>query len=265
MTKKILTIAGSDITGGAGQAADLKVFSAHHCYGMSALSCIVTFSKAHQYMPEIYPVHASILKDQLDTITDLNYLDAIKTGMLPEEKQIHLVARWLKLQAENNVPIIIDPVMVCKNNGEENLEKLKESIIKELLPLATVTTPNLVEAEALADMKIQTKEDMAVAAEKIHELGPKYVVIKGGARLEGDVAVDLLFDGEEFHYFEREKITEGFNHGAGCSFAAAITSNLALEKNITDAVRDAKEFVYHAIDYGLELNSRSSAVFVNYK
>lgn len=263
MVKKVLTIAGLDVTGGAGQSADLKVFAQHHCYGLNALTCIVSFSEKNNFQPEIYPVHNRILQDELDTISSLEPMDAIKTGMLPSEKQIHLVAQWLKEQAPKGMPIVIDPVMACKRNGEEDLKRLRDSIAEELLPFATVTTPNLVEAEALAQMEIHTKEDMVEAAKRIYDLGAKNVVIKGGARLEGAEAVDLLYDGTSVQFFEAKKITDGYNHGAGCSFAAAITANLAQGKDMVTAVREAKYFIYTAIQNGVSVGEYVQTVFVN--
>ena len=151
--------------------------------------------------------------------------------------------------------MVIDPVMVCKGEDEVLNPGNTDAMIEKLLPFATVTTPNLFEAGQLAGMKTpKTIDEMKEAARIIHAHGAKAVVIKGGKALATEKATDLLFDGEKMYLLESDKIDSHFNHGAGCTFAAAITANLANGKSITEAIIAAKGFVATAIAHGWRLN-----------
>ncbi|WP_067837897.1 bifunctional hydroxymethylpyrimidine kinase/phosphomethylpyrimidine kinase [Amphibacillus sediminis] len=249
--KKTLTLAGSDSSGGAGIQADLKTFQEHNVYGMTALTSIVAM-KPDNWSHDVTPIAVSTVEKQLDTILSIG-IDAMKTGMLGSVEIIELGATKLKANQINKV--VIDPVMVCKGEDEvlqpENTDAMREL----LLPLATITTPNLFEAGQLAQTgPIKDIAGMKEAAAKIIELGAENVVIKGGKALEHEKAVDLFYDGSEFLLLEKEKVNTTYNHGAGCTFAAAITANLAHGKSVKEAVIAAKEFVHAAIVDGWKLN-----------
>lgn len=249
---KALTLAGSDSSGGAGIQADLKTFQEHGVYGMNALTSIVAMDPENNWKHDVFPIDVHIVEKQLNTILSVG-VDAMKTGMLGSVEIIELGAK--KIDEYQLTNLVLDPVMVCKGEDEvlqpENTEAMREL----LLPRAIITTPNLFEAGQLAKTgRIKTIDGMKEAAVKIHELGAKNVVIKGGSDIEHDKAVDLFYDGKEFTLLENEKINTTYTHGAGCTFAAAITANLANKKPVDEAVKLAKAFVAAAITHGWKLN-----------
>ncbi|MBB5149937.1 bifunctional hydroxymethylpyrimidine kinase/phosphomethylpyrimidine kinase [Ureibacillus thermosphaericus] len=250
--KKTLTIAGSDASGGAGTHADLKTFQEYGTYGIQALTCIATMDPDHGWRHSVYTLPIDVLKEQLKTAISTG-IDAVKTGMLPNEEVIQVAAEGIQQSGTNNV--VIDPVMVCKGEDEVLNPGNVDAMIQYLLPLALVTTPNLFEAGQLAGMKTPKNiEEMKEAAEKIHALGAKNVVIKGGRSLGTEKAIDLFFDGDKFYALETDPIETNYNHGAGCTFAASITANLANGLSIQEAVVASKEFVAAAIQHGWRLN-----------
>lgn len=250
---KTVTIAGSDSSGGAGIQADLKTFQEYGTFGFSAVTSVVTMDPSEDWAHTVTSLDTELVRRQLATIYAGAPLQALKTGMLGEISTIELVHEYLVRYQQAN--IVIDPVMACKGTTEllqpENVATMK----KLLLPLATVTTPNLIEAGILSELgELTTVADMEKAAKIIHLLGPEHVVIKGGKRLAGPMAVDLYFDGHEFTYLEKEKLDTDFNHGAGCTYSAAITAGIAKGLSVKDAIILAKEFVALAIKNGLEIN-----------
>lgn len=250
--KKTLTIAGSDASGGAGTHADLKTFQEYGTYGIQALTCIATMDPDHGWRHSVYTLPIDVLKAQLKTAISTG-IDAVKTGMLPNEEVIQVAAEGIQQSGTNNV--VIDPVMVCKGEDEVLNPGNVDAMIQYLLPLALVTTPNLFEAGQLAGMKTPKNiEEMKEAAEKIHALGAKNVVIKGGRSLGTEKAIDLFFDGDKFYALETDPIETNYNHGAGCTFAASITANLANGLSVQEAVVASKEFVSAAIQHGWRLN-----------
>lgn len=253
MIPRVLTIAGSDASGGAGQLADLKIFEEYGVFGIVSLTCIVAFDKDNSFIPEITNVDPKILKMQLDTAFSQTPLAAVKTGMIADCENIELVAQYLiEKQVQN---IVVDPVMACKHNDEVQLSAIRQSMRNKMVPLATITTPNLLEAEYLSGLTIQNVEDMKEAAKIIvHDLHAKNVVIKGGARLAGDNAIDVFYDGQHFEILETPKIQDAYNHGAGCTFAAAITAGLAKGYTPLEATKLAKTFVYQAIQNSFKIN-----------
>ncbi|WP_413524342.1 pyridoxine/pyridoxal/pyridoxamine kinase [Carnobacterium divergens] len=257
---KTLTIAGSDSSGGAGIQADLKTFEEYSTYGLSALTTIVTMDPDNDWHHNVFPIDVAIVKEQLKTNLAGGKIDAMKTGMLGTVPIIDLVAETIKTHQLEN--IVIDPVMVCKGEDEVLNPDSADALRNQLIPLATITTPNLFEAGVLSGLgKLTNLEDMKKAAEKIHALGAKNVVIKGGKALAGDKAIDLFYDGSEFTVLETEKITPAHNHGAGCTFAAAITAGLANGLSVKDAVLKAKDFVSEAIRSGFDFNEYVGPVF----
>ena len=250
--KKTLTIAGSDTSGGAGIQADLKTFQEHGTYGMNALTVIVTMDPENGWSHGIHPIPVDTLKAQLKTAFSTG-IDAIKTGMLPTVEIIETAAEAIDRSGLETV--VIDPVLVCKGEDQALFPENVEAMVKLLLPRALVVTPNLFEAGQLSGLgTLTTIEDMKRAAVKIHEAGAKNVVIKGGKQLQHDKAVDLFYDGSTYTLLESEKTATTYNHGAGCTFAAAVTANLANGLAVNEAVLEAKKFVSAAIANGWKLN-----------
>lgn len=249
--KKVLTIAGSDTSAGAGMQADLKTFQEHDTYGMVALAAVVTMDPK-TWGHDVTPLPLDLLDKQINTAISIGP-DAIKTGMLGSEE---VIKRARQAYDESNAEIfVVDPVMVCKGEDEVLNPGNTEAMITELLPKATVVTPNLFEAGQLSGLgKLSTIEDMKKAAKKIHELGAQYVVIKGGKALESDKAYDLFYDGTKYTLLSTEKFQSSYNHGAGCTFAAATTANLANGKTPEESIIDAKAFVASAIKNGWKMN-----------
>lgn len=253
MIKKVLTVAGSDSSGGAGIQADLKTFEEYGTFGFSALTSIVTMDPDEGWSHLVTPIESELVEKQLKTIFAGGALDAMKTGMLGTIEAIEITRAYIDKFAMNN--IVIDPVMACKGTSELLQPENVAAMARLLLPKATITTPNLVEAGILSGLGDLTSVDqMKEAAKKILDLGPKNVVIKGGHRLKADKAIDLFYDGNEFTIFENELFLTDYNHGAGCTFAAAVTAGLAKGYSVVEAVALAKKFVAAAIKNGQKIN-----------
>lgn len=257
-TYKALTIAGSDSSGGAGIQADLETFQERGVYGMTALTSIVAMDPYNQWFHNVFPIDVDTVKKQLDTSVVGIGIDAVKTGMLGSPAIIELAANTIEQHQLKNV--VIDPVMVCK--GADETEELQpentKSLREVLVPKATVVTPNLFEAAKLSQMApITTLEQMKEAAEKIHALGARYVLVKGGSKLN---AIDILYDGQNFEMLETQKIDTTYTHGAGCTYSAAITAELATGHTVLEAVKTAKAYITAAIRHGFRLNEYVGAV-----
>jgi pyridoxine kinase len=250
---KALTIAGSDSSGGAGIQADLKTFQELGVYGMTALTTIVSMDPNNHWAHNVFTVPIETVEAQLETILTGIGVNAIKTGMLGSVEIIELAAKKIDEHQLKNV--VIDPVMVCKGTDEVLHPETAVALRDVLVPRATVVTPNLFEAAQLSGIKpIRTLDDMKEAAVKIHSLGAKYVLIKGGGKLEHEKAIDVLYDGENFDILEGERILTTYTHGAGCTYSAAITAELAKGKEVKEAIRTAKEFITEAIRHSFPLN-----------
>ncbi len=253
MLKKALSIAGSDSSGGGGIQADLKTFEEYGVFGFSAVTSIVTMDPEKNWALSVTALEASLVEKQLQTIFTGGPLAAMKTGMLGSTANIEVTRHYIDLSKQKN--LVVDPVMSGKGTDKllqpENIEAIKML----LLPVAAITTPNLREAGILSGLgTLRTIDDMKKAAEKIFEFGPQNVVVKGGKGISHEKAVDVFFDGSEFTLLENEKLTTAYNHGAGCTFAAAITAGLAKNLTALEAVKLAKEFVFAAISEGIEIN-----------
>ena len=252
--KKAITIAGSDTSGGAGIQADLKTFQEHDVYGMTVLTTIVTMDPFSGWSHGVNPIQLSVVEEQIVTAFAGVGADAVKTGMLGSVEIIELVARSLDKYAPS-AGIVIDPVMVCKGTDEVLHPETAVALRELLVPRATVVTPNLFEASQLAKVPaIRTVEDMKEAAARIYALGAKYVLIKGGSKLQHEKAVDVLYDGQTFELYESERIATSYTHGAGCTSSAAITAQLAKGADVKEAVRLGKAFITEAIRHGFPIN-----------
>ncbi len=245
--KKVLTIAGSDCSGGAGIQADLKTFSAHGVYGMSVITAVVAENTSR--VIDIQEVRPDIIEKQLDAIFEDIEVDAIKVGMLSGREGMLAVSRKLKEYTPSKV--VIDPVMLAKGGQALMQENALDLFIRELVPSAYILTPNIPEAEALTQMKLEAEEDFKKAAVCIKSMGAENVLIKGGHR-EGDCA-DLFYDGKDFCYLTTKRIPTKNTHGTGCTLSSAIAANLALGMDARHAVEKAKEYVTMAIEHSLDI------------
>jgi hydroxymethylpyrimidine/phosphomethylpyrimidine kinase len=241
---KALTIAGSDSGGGAGIQADLKTFSAFRVFGMSVITAVTAQnSLGVQGVENLPPAFVAL---QLRSVLSDFGVGAAKCGMLSTAPIIEAVAATL---ADDPVEkLVVDPVMVAKSGDALLQPDARQALIERVLPLALVVTPNLPEAESLAGIPVASRPDMEEAARRIHRLGPRYVLVKGG-HLKGD-AIDLLWNGKAFTAFRAPRIDSGNTHGTGCTLSAAIAAGLARGQAIGDAIRDAKAYVTRAIREG---------------
>lgn len=245
--QRALTIAGSAARGGAGIQADLKTFQELDVFGISAVTAIV--AQNPKTKQGIFPQSLEAMEAQLSTIAEDIGMDAVKTGMLFTKEIISYVADWIAQSGVKN--IVIDPVMIGKMGSHLLKEDAMGAMRNELLPLATIITPNMPEASYLLDnMELKTVEDLKEAAKRLRALGPKYVLVKGG-RLDGP-AVDVLYDGEQFYMLEAPRIDTIHTNGAGCTYSAAITAGLAKGKTVPEAVIEAKKFITAAIRHSLQ-------------
>tara|TARA_B100000315_G_scaffold186745_1_gene176224 strand:+ start:2334 stop:3128 length:795 start_codon:yes stop_codon:yes gene_type:complete len=238
---KALTIAGSDSGGGAGIQADLKTFAALGVYGASALTAITAQNTVG--VTAVHEIPTGIITAQIDAVLNDIGADAVKTGMLASGPIIECVADALR---RHGVPwLVVDPVMVAKSGDSLLREDAVEALRTRLVPLASVVTPNIPEAETLTGMKISSDGEVRRASEKIIEMGAKGVVVKGGHR-EGP-ATDLFYDGSSFQEFTAPRFDTRNTHGTGCTFASAVAAGLALGMSVADAVALAKDYVTEAI------------------
>ena len=244
---RILTIAGSDSGGGAGIQADLKAITLLGGYGMGVITALTAQNTVG--VQGIHEIPARFVEKQIDSVLSDIGADAIKTGMLMNGEIVEVVSK--KIRKYGVKKVVVDPVMVAKS-GDLLLRKDAQNILaKMLIPLATVVTPNLLEASVLAGLKVNSLEEMKKAARRIYELGTRYVVVKGG-HLKG-MAIDLLYDGKKFMEMEGPRIETKNTHGTGCIFASAIATLLARGDTVPEAVRRAKTFTTMAIQSGLNL------------
>ena len=231
---RAMTIAGSDSGGGAGIQADLKTFQALGVYGTSAITAITAQNTLG--VRSVHEIPTAIIADQIDAVVEDIGVDAAKTGMLSSAEIIATVADRIRHWRIER--LVVDPVMVATSGDRLLREDAVQALISELLPLALVLTPNLLEAEVLVGRRLTTDEEIRQAAREIVGMGARSVVMKGGHR-QGD-AIDLFFDGHAFHTFASERIDTPNTHGTGCTFSAAIAAGLAHGMDLVDAVGDGK-------------------------
>lgn len=250
--KQVLTIAGSDSGGGAGIQADLKTFQERFVFGTSVITAVT--AQNTKGVQDVHPVPLTNVEKQLDSILDDFSISAIKTGMLVDEDYIELIAS--KLKDHPNIPVIVDPVMIAKGGYPLMKNTATEKLIEQLLPLTTLITPNIPEAEAITNNKIKTEDDMIEAAKTIQKLGSKNVLVKGGHQTDGEYATDvLLLENSEVRKFKKERVDTKNTHGTGCSYASSITAEIANEYSVEQAVETGKEFIHAAIKHSLNIGS----------
>ncbi len=248
MRSTVLTIAGSDSSGGAGIQADLKAISANGAYGMSVITSIT--AQSTQEVSEVFHLPSSIIESQLDTLFRDISIATIKTGMLGNVEIITTVSNKLRQHKPNH--LVVDPVMISKSGDSLLEEQAIDTMKNELLPQATLLTPNIHEAEVLSGMTIHSLEDARAAAKALHRLGPQHILLKGG-HLQEQPGTDLLYDGRFFRMFKGEFIDTPHTHGTGCTFASAISAYLAKGKSLSDAITVAKSYTTEAIRHGFPL------------
>jgi len=243
-----LTIAGSDSGGGAGIQADLKTFAALGVYGTSAIAAVT--AQNTERVTGVHLLPPAFVVQQIDAVASDIAIDAVKTGMLGTAAIVDAVAGALERWSLPRV--VVDPVMIAKSGDRLISEDAVEAVRKRLLPLATVITPNRLEAEALLGAGVKTREDAAEAARTLVARGARAAVVKGGHFDEPEV-VDLLFDGFAFHEFRHTRQDTRNTHGTGCTFASAIAACLARGAELPAAVQEASDYVAGAIAHGLAI------------
>ncbi|WP_285729424.1 bifunctional hydroxymethylpyrimidine kinase/phosphomethylpyrimidine kinase [Nocardiopsis sp. ATB16-24] len=259
MTNRAYVIAGSEATGGAGIQADLKAFQELGVYGMGTITCIVSFDPKKDWAHRFVPIAPQVIADQIEAATSCHDLDVVKIGMLGTPETIDVVAEGLRGRSWRHV--VLDPVLICKGQEPGAALDTDKALTAQILPLATVITPNHFEARTLAGMEsIETVDDLVEAARRIHELGPRHVVVKGGMELPGPDAVDVYFDGEETTVLSAPKIGNARVSGAGCTFAAAITAELTKGADVGKAVEVAKAMVREGISHRLVTHAPFASV-----
>ena len=246
-----LTIAGSDSCGGAGIQADIKTMSALGVYATSAITAITVQNTKGVY--GIQNVEPEIVKGQIEAVMEDIHPDAIKIGMVNDCDTIRAIAETLKKYQESFQHLVIDPVMVSTSGCRLMQEDALDVFITELLPLATLLTPNIPEAEILANRKIENVEDIKAAAAAISKLGCRYVLIKGG-HFDGEEKIDYLFEvGKQKTSYRGISVNTRNTHGTGCTLSSAITSYLAREMDMNTAIAMAKTYLSGAILAGKDI------------
>ena len=249
--KTALTIAGSDSSGGAGIQADIKTMCANHVFATSAITALTAQNTLG--VTGIMEVTPKFLGEQLDAVFTDIYPDAVKIGMVSSSDLIRMIAS--KLQEYKAANIVVDPVMVATSGAKLISDDAIETLKKELLPLATVITPNIPEAEVLADMKIANEEEMIIAAEKISKKFGCAILVKGGHQIND--ANDLLYRNNSYAWFKGKRINNSNTHGTGCTLSSAIASNLAKGYDLDTSVKRTKEYISGALGAKLDLGKGS--------
>ena len=251
MMRTALSIAGSDSSGGAGIQADIKTMTANGVYAMTAITALTAQNTTG--VTGIMEVTPEFLAQQLDSIfTDIRP-DAVKIGMVSSSSLIQVIAEKLKeYKAEN---IVVDPVMVATSGSKLISDDAIETLKTCLMPLSSILTPNIPEAEVLAEMKVDTEEEMILAAKKISETFHCAVLCKGGHQLND--ANDLLYRDGEYKWFHGKRIQNPNTHGTGCTLSSAIASNLAKGYSMDESVKRAKDYISEALEAMLDLGKGS--------
>lgn len=249
--KTALTIAGSDSSGGAGIQADTKTMIMNGVYAMSAITALTAQNTTG--VRGILETTPDFLKQQLDAVFEDIYPDAVKIGMVSSSELIRVIGERLRYYGAKN--IVVDPVMVATSGSSLMKNDAVETLTRDLLPLATVATPNIPEAQILADQTIENKEDMMRAAKKIGDTYHCGILLKGGHSIND--ANDLLYANGEMIWFEGKRIDNPNTHGTGCTLSSAIAANLAKGYNLAESVKKAKEYISGALGAMLDLGHGS--------
>jgi hydroxymethylpyrimidine kinase/phosphomethylpyrimidine kinase len=239
---RLLTIAGSDSGGGAGIQADLKTFAAHGCYGMSAITALT--AQNTREVRAVHPAPPGFVAAQIDAVFEDIGVDAVKIGMLADAGLVRAVAGRLRAHAQE-IPIVLDPVMIAKSGAALLRDDAVEALAEELLPLATLVTPNLPELARLTGLPAGSEEERRRAGEALAGRGPA-VLAKGG-HAEGAEVVDLLFAAGRWQRFAHPRIETAATHGTGCTLSSAITARLGRGEDLPRAVEGAIAWLHGAM------------------
>jgi len=249
--KKILTIAGSDCSGGAGIQADLKTMTCHKMYGMSVITALTAQNTTGVY--GVFESSPEFVAQQMDAVFTDIYPDAVKIGMVSNKDIISVIAdKLLEYGAEN---IVLDPVMVATSGSKLCRDDSIEMLINKLMPIAMIITPNIQETEYLCGFEIENKEDMQKAAIEISKKYSGNILIKGGHL--ADCSDDLLYANGEFTWYEQSRINNSNTHGTGCTLSSAIACNLADGYDIKESISKAKNYITGALKANLNLGKGS--------
>ncbi|NJN66755.1 MAG: bifunctional hydroxymethylpyrimidine kinase/phosphomethylpyrimidine kinase [Chloroflexaceae bacterium] len=243
MIQKVLTIAGSDPSGGAGIQADLKTFAARGVYGMSVLTALTAQNTTG--VQGVLEIPADFVGQQIDSVMSDIQVDAWKLGMLANAEIVRVVAQ--KARQYGVARLVLDPVMVAKGGDPLLRPQARDALMADLVPLAYVITPNHHEAQVLTGQDIHTLADARAAAAAIHRMGVRYVVVKGGHLPASEDAVDVFYDGQTYTELRAPRVATANTHGTGCTFASAIAAELAKGREVGEAVQTAKDYVTAAI------------------
>jgi len=236
----VLSIAGFDPSSGAGIAADLKTFAAHECYGVAAITALTIQNT--QGVSALYPVEPAVLKETIAALLADGRVKAIKIGMLASRANAEVVSEVLESNPE--IPSVLDPVFRSSSGRDLADAACQEFLREQLIKRAYVITPNLFEASAMTGLRVENQEAMKAAARKLVEMGARAVVVTGGHL---DKAIDVLFDGSGLEVFIGDRVKPDNTHGTGCTFSSAMAANLALGRQLRDAVVLAKAYVTEAV------------------
>ncbi len=256
--KTALTIAGSDCSGGAGIQADIKTMTMNGVYAMSAITALTAQNTTG--VRAIQESTPEFLEQQIDAVFEDIYPDAVKIGMVSSSEIVCTIADRLKYHKAKN--IVVDPVMVATSGSSLMKTDAVKTLIDVLLPIATLVTPNIPEAEVLSGLSIENKEDMQTAAKTISNKYNCAVLLKGGHSIND--ANDLLYANGEFKWFYGKRIDNPNTHGTGCTLSSAIAANLAKGFNVSDSVRKSKEYISDALAAGLDLGQGSGPLMHNF-
>ncbi|MCE2399327.1 bifunctional hydroxymethylpyrimidine kinase/phosphomethylpyrimidine kinase [Candidatus Poribacteria bacterium] len=246
--KQILTIAGSDSGGGAGIQADIKAISANGGFAMSAITSVTAQNTVA--VTNAFDLPIPLIEAQLDAVFTDFEVASVKTGMLSSSTIVETVAQ--KLREYMPQAIVVDPVMISKSKFSLLKAEAINSLRHVLIPIATVITPNVYEAELLSEQEIRNIDDAKTAAKTIANLGCQAVLVKGG-HLDDEKATDVLYYHNDWSFFEANRIETKNTHGTGCTYSAAIATHLALGKELIEAIRDAKTYITNAIQHALDI------------
>ena len=256
--KTALTVAGSDCSGGAGIQADLKTMTMNGVYAMSAITALTAQNTTG--VRAIEEVSPKFLQQQLDAVFEDIYPDAVKVGMAPSSELIEVIADRLKYHNAGN--IVVDPVMVATSGSSLIRSDAVSTLMKKLLPVSTLVTPNIPEAEVLSGMNIGDKNDMEKAAKQISEKCGCAVLLKGGHSVND--ANDLLYANGGITWFCKRRIDNPNTHGTGCTLSSAIAANFAKGFDLAMSVKRAKDYISDALNAQLDLGQGSGPMMHNF-
>jgi hydroxymethylpyrimidine kinase / phosphomethylpyrimidine kinase / thiamine-phosphate diphosphorylase len=250
----VLAIAGSDPSSGAGIQRDLKTFNAFGVYGLSVITAVTSQNTSRFF--DVEPVSPSLVKSQIRSILEDFHVNAIKIGMVYDKQTIKVIHSELE---KIKIPIILDPIFRSTTGGILQMEGAFSDFKNLLIPLSHVITPNMIEAQKIASIKIRSLKNMEKVARKIQKMGAKNVIIKGGHFLSGDKVKDVLLEGERFHIFSHDRM-KFESHGGGCTFSAALCANIARGKKLSDAMDSARIFTLESIRNAVKIGRGFSII-----